>query len=229
MAQSILIPELPRFVPPMLAKRGAPFDSQEHLFELKWDGTRALAFVDSHGYRLVNRHRADVTDRYPELGFLLDLPAGVVLDGEVVVLRQGQAGLRVAPFPQPGPSLAQDSVPGSDVPGHLHRLRPHLPPVRVATSVAPVGATATAGDGGAGLRQPPAGVFGGLGFGFEIRPFWVNSLSESLFPKSSRFSRENSRNFTSQLDSLNCKARHPVQELSFRSPKKVKTSLALSF
>jgi len=68
-----------------------------------------------------------------------------------------------------------------------------------------------------------------LGFGCEIRPFWVNSLSESLFPKSSRFSRENSRNFTSQLDSLNCKARHPVQELSFRSPKKVKTSLALSF
>ncbi len=90
MARSILITELPRFVPPMLAKRRAPFDSQEHLFELKWDGTRALAFVDSHGYRLVNRHRADVTDRYPELGFLNDLPTGIVLDGEVVVLRQGK-------------------------------------------------------------------------------------------------------------------------------------------
>src|SRR6266702_2221179 len=90
MAQSIFIPELPQFVPPMLAKRGAPFDSQEHLFELKWDGTRVLAFVDSRGYRLVNRHRADVTDRYPELGFLNDLPAGIVLDGEVVVLRQGK-------------------------------------------------------------------------------------------------------------------------------------------
>jgi bifunctional non-homologous end joining protein LigD len=90
MARSILITELPRFVRPMLAKRGAPFDSQEHLFELKWDGTRALAFVDSHGYRLVNRHRADVTDRYPELGFLNDLPTGIVLDGEVVVLRQGK-------------------------------------------------------------------------------------------------------------------------------------------
>jgi ATP-dependent DNA ligase len=44
MARSILITELPRFVPPMLAKRGDPFDSQEHLFELKWDGTRALVF-----------------------------------------------------------------------------------------------------------------------------------------------------------------------------------------
>src|SRR5712692_11694753 len=90
MARSILITELPRFVPPMLAKRGIPFDSQEHLFELKWDGTRALAFLDSRGYRLVNRHRADVTDRYPELGFLNDLPAGTVLDGEVVALRQGK-------------------------------------------------------------------------------------------------------------------------------------------
>src|SRR5260370_18363228 len=90
MGRSILIPELPRFVPPMLAKRGVPFDSQEHLFELKWDGTRALAFVDSRGYRLVNRHRANVTERYPELGFLNDLPTGIVLDGEVVVLCQGK-------------------------------------------------------------------------------------------------------------------------------------------
>src|SRR5229473_5454129 len=90
MAQSILIPTLPRFVPPMLAKPGVPFDSPEHLFEIKWDGTRALAFVENRGYRLVNRHRADVTDRYPELELLSDLPAGTVLDGEVVVLRQGK-------------------------------------------------------------------------------------------------------------------------------------------
>jgi ATP-dependent DNA ligase len=90
MVRSILIPELPRFVPPMLAKSGDPFDSPEHLFEVKWDGTRVLAFVDSRGYRLVNRHRADVTDRYPDLGFLGTLPAGTVLDGEVVVLRQGK-------------------------------------------------------------------------------------------------------------------------------------------
>jgi len=54
-----------------------------------------LAFVDSRGYRLVNRHRADVTDRYPELGFLNDLPAGVILDGEVVVLRQGKPDFKL--------------------------------------------------------------------------------------------------------------------------------------
>src|SRR5260370_20528349 len=90
MARAILIPELPRFVPPMLAKPGVPFDSSEHLFEIKWDGTRVLAFVDSHGYRLVNRHRAEVTHRFPEFGFLKRLPAGALLDGEVVVLHPGK-------------------------------------------------------------------------------------------------------------------------------------------
>ncbi len=74
----------------MLAQPGVPFDSSQHLFEIKWDGTRVLAFVEQGGYRLVNRHRADVTDRYPELGFLNDLPVGTALDGEVVVLRQGK-------------------------------------------------------------------------------------------------------------------------------------------
>src|SRR6266446_9859852 len=95
MAQSIFIPELPRFVPPMLAQPGVPFDSAEHLFEIKWDGTRVLAFVEKGGCRLVNRHQADVTDRYPELEFLNDLPAGTILDGEVVVLRQGKPDFRL--------------------------------------------------------------------------------------------------------------------------------------
>jgi ATP-dependent DNA ligase len=74
----------------MLARPGVPFDSPEHLFEIKWDGTRALALVEQGGCRLVNRHRADVTDRYPDLGFLGTLPAGTVLDGEVVVLQNGK-------------------------------------------------------------------------------------------------------------------------------------------
>jgi ATP-dependent DNA ligase len=49
MARSILIVEFPRFVPPMLAKPGVPFDSPEHVFEVKWDGTRVLAFVERYG------------------------------------------------------------------------------------------------------------------------------------------------------------------------------------
>ena len=49
-------PPLPTFVRPMLAQPGRAFDSDQHLFEIKWDGIRALAFVEHAGYRLVSRH-----------------------------------------------------------------------------------------------------------------------------------------------------------------------------
>src|SRR5438876_735748 len=81
---------LPRFIEPMLAKQGMAFDSDDYLFEIKWDGTRTLAFVEHGGYRLVNRRRIDMTSRYPEFSFLRELPPGTVLDGEVVVLRDGK-------------------------------------------------------------------------------------------------------------------------------------------
>ena len=87
-------PSLPAFVSPMLAQKGQPFDSKEHLFEIKWDGTRMLAFVERDGYRLVNRHRAERTLQYPEMACLTELPAGVILDGEVVVFHEGRPDFR---------------------------------------------------------------------------------------------------------------------------------------
>lgn len=83
-------PALPIYIRPMLAQSGQPFDSDEYLFEVKWDGTRALAFVEDGGYRLVNRRQIDMTERYPEFEFLADLPPGTVLDGEIVVLDGGK-------------------------------------------------------------------------------------------------------------------------------------------
>src|SRR4051812_44351163 len=82
--------ELPAFVEPMLARAGGPFDSDRHLFEIKWDGTRALAFVDRRGHQLLNRRRIDMTDRYPEFAFLAGLDKGTIIDGEIVVLRGGK-------------------------------------------------------------------------------------------------------------------------------------------
>jgi DNA ligase D-like protein (predicted ligase) len=74
----------------MIAQPASPFDSDEHLFEIKWDGTRTLAFVDHHAYRLINRRRAAMTASYPEFAFLRQLPPGIILDGEMVVLRDGK-------------------------------------------------------------------------------------------------------------------------------------------
>ena len=81
---------LPDFIPPMLARSAEPFDSSRHLFEIKWDGTRAVLFVDDRGYRIVNRRRFEIADRYPELESLGELKPGTILDGEIVVLRDGK-------------------------------------------------------------------------------------------------------------------------------------------
>jgi len=81
----------------MLCASGKPFDSPDHLFEVKWDGMRTLCLVEEgeeHGYRLRNRQQRDVLQNYPELEFLAKLPPGVVLDGELVLLQDGKPSFR---------------------------------------------------------------------------------------------------------------------------------------
>jgi DNA ligase D-like protein (predicted ligase) len=91
LSQPTAVERLPDFVEPMLARlETQPFDSDEHLFEIKWDGIRALCFVENGAHRLVSRRQNDMTERYPELGFLADLSAGTLLDGELVVLQDGR-------------------------------------------------------------------------------------------------------------------------------------------
>jgi DNA ligase D-like protein (predicted ligase) len=74
----------------MLARLGDPFDSEEHLYEPKWDGFRALAFVERDVLRLRSRRDHDLLARFPELEVLSRLPAGLVLDGEIVRLEDGR-------------------------------------------------------------------------------------------------------------------------------------------
>jgi len=82
---------LPRTIKPMLAQRRAePFNCDKHLFEVKWDGIRCLSFIEDDRLRLQNHHLIDISDRYPELACLRKLPAGTVIDGEIVVLEHGR-------------------------------------------------------------------------------------------------------------------------------------------
>ncbi len=83
---SLATARLPDHIEPMLARIGQPFDSDAHVFEVKWDGVRAISYVDEAGLRMHGRRRRDLAVRYPELAFLRELPAGTVLDGELVVL-----------------------------------------------------------------------------------------------------------------------------------------------
>jgi len=78
---------------PMLAVSGETFDSDEHLFEVKWDGVRALALVEGGQGRVWGREGADYTARYPELEFLGRWPAGTLVDGELVQFQEGRPDL----------------------------------------------------------------------------------------------------------------------------------------
>ena len=67
---------------PRLAAGG--FNSPDHLFELKWDGIRALVSFDAAGLRIVDRNGGDLLPAIPELR-TLRLPEGTLLDGEIIV------------------------------------------------------------------------------------------------------------------------------------------------
>src|SRR5262249_1410629 len=69
----------------------APFDDSAWRFEVKWDGVRCLAAVAGDDWRLWGRNGTLYTDHYPELAILRRLPSGTVLDGELVLVRDGQA------------------------------------------------------------------------------------------------------------------------------------------
>lgn len=81
---------IPRDVKPMLATLvDAPFDDKDWLFEVKWDGFRAIASIDATGgVTLTSRNGLDLLVRFPDLAAIgagfRSLPA--VIDGEVCVL-----------------------------------------------------------------------------------------------------------------------------------------------
>jgi bifunctional non-homologous end joining protein LigD len=80
---------MPVKIHPMLAESvEKAFDGAEWLFEIKWDGYRAIAFVDSGKVRLVSRNQNDLTPRYPELKDMAKFVQArtAILDGEVVAL-----------------------------------------------------------------------------------------------------------------------------------------------
>ncbi|MGB7437940.1 MAG: DNA ligase D [Candidatus Acidiferrum sp.] len=73
----------------MLASIGDhPFSDPNWLFEIKWDGVRALAWIDNGELKLRARSGSDITSHYPELAELPQAFSGhqAILDGEIAVL-----------------------------------------------------------------------------------------------------------------------------------------------
>jgi bifunctional non-homologous end joining protein LigD len=80
---------MPSRVEPMLATlAGHPFSDPNWLFEIKWDGVRALARIENGTLALRSRTGVDIAKRYPELASLPSALAArqAILDGEIVAL-----------------------------------------------------------------------------------------------------------------------------------------------
>jgi bifunctional non-homologous end joining protein LigD len=80
---------MPTVIHPMLATAIAKaFDGPEWVFEIKWDGYRAVAFIEDGRVRLVSRTQNDLTAQFAELGSLPQLVKAerAILDGEIVAL-----------------------------------------------------------------------------------------------------------------------------------------------
>jgi bifunctional non-homologous end joining protein LigD len=84
---------MPRLIRPMLAilRHDLPRDDDRYGWEFKWDGIRAVTYLDGGAIRLLSRTGKDMTASYPELAALAGrVPDRVILDGEIVALADGR-------------------------------------------------------------------------------------------------------------------------------------------
>jgi bifunctional non-homologous end joining protein LigD len=83
--------DLPDLTPMAATLVEEPFDDDKWIFEIKWDGVRAIA-VCSEETMLLSRNRRDITKTYPELDSVHErlVALDAVVDGEIVALSGGR-------------------------------------------------------------------------------------------------------------------------------------------
>ena len=73
----------------LAASAHAPFDSPDKLFEVKWDGIRAIAVIEGGQVRITTRGNKDITEAFHDVAASLLEGVegdGVVLDGELIAM-----------------------------------------------------------------------------------------------------------------------------------------------
>src|ERR1044072_646027 len=85
--------EFPTSINPMLAVPvDEPFENEDWVYEVKWDGVRAILFWNKSDaiLKITSRKGNEISQRYPEIMTAIDsyihCNNSVVLDGEIVVL-----------------------------------------------------------------------------------------------------------------------------------------------
>ena len=61
------MPMKTRYLPMLSRPARGPFNGDEWLFEIKWDGVRAIVYVDGE-LSLRNRNDRELAGQFPELG-----------------------------------------------------------------------------------------------------------------------------------------------------------------
>ena len=82
--------DMPKIITPMLAElgKGEPPEGGDWLYEIKWDGVRAICFIEGGKLRMISRNGNAIDKQYPELSILphqLRARAAIV-DGEIAAL-----------------------------------------------------------------------------------------------------------------------------------------------
>lgn len=72
---------------PMLFYPGDLFDSKDYLYEIKFDGYRAIVYIDNNSVNIRSRRNNDITYLYPELMSISKCSTKkCILDGELIVM-----------------------------------------------------------------------------------------------------------------------------------------------
>jgi bifunctional non-homologous end joining protein LigD len=84
--------DLPELTPMAATLTDEPFDDDRWIFEVKWDGVRAIAVCADEETILLSRTRRNITNTYPELARVHErlVALDAVVDGEIVALQGGR-------------------------------------------------------------------------------------------------------------------------------------------
>lgn len=79
-------------MPMLIGEDGAPFDSDDYIYELKLDGERCIAYLDpAEGTELRNKRNMQMLSKVPELSDLhKHINARCILDGELAIIKDGK-------------------------------------------------------------------------------------------------------------------------------------------
>ena len=76
---------------PMLFYESDVFDSQDYIYELKFDGIRCLAYLEENKTTLINKRQKELSSTYPELSKIhKQVNKPCIVDGEIVIMNNGK-------------------------------------------------------------------------------------------------------------------------------------------